>query len=90
MKADNLEKPRSSWPRRRTGAELVVLPEKWNGVGPPEAIRAAAEPIEGGETVEAMRAGRAARHHARRRIGLGAREGREKRSNTCVVFDPRR
>jgi predicted amidohydrolase len=29
------------------GAELVVLPEKWTVLGPPEAIRAAAEPLDG-------------------------------------------
>ena len=29
------------------GAELVVLPEKWTLLGPPEALRAAAEPLDG-------------------------------------------
>src|SRR4051795_5237868 len=29
------------------GAELVVLPEKWTTLGSPEAIRSAAEPLEG-------------------------------------------
>jgi deaminated glutathione amidase len=29
------------------GAELVVLPEKWTVLGPPEAIRSAAEPLDG-------------------------------------------
>jgi deaminated glutathione amidase len=29
------------------GANLVVLPEKWTVLGPPEAIRAAAEPLDG-------------------------------------------
>jgi predicted amidohydrolase len=29
------------------GAELVVLPEKWTILGPPEAIRSAAEPLDG-------------------------------------------
>jgi deaminated glutathione amidase len=29
------------------GAELVVLPEKWTVVGPPEAIRSCAEPLDG-------------------------------------------
>jgi predicted amidohydrolase len=29
------------------GAELVVLPEKWNALGSPEAIRAAAESLDG-------------------------------------------
>jgi deaminated glutathione amidase len=29
------------------GADLVVLPEKWTVLGPPEAIRASAEPLDG-------------------------------------------
>ena len=29
------------------GAELVVLPEKWNVLGPPEVLEAGAEPIDG-------------------------------------------
>jgi predicted amidohydrolase len=29
------------------GAELVVLPEKWTVLGPPEAIRSCAEPLDG-------------------------------------------
>src|SRR5687767_1157444 len=29
------------------GAELVVLPEKWTVLGPPEALRGAAQPLEG-------------------------------------------
>jgi predicted amidohydrolase len=29
------------------GAELVVLPEKWSALGSPDAIRAAAEPLDG-------------------------------------------
>src|SRR4029079_14684964 len=29
------------------GAELVVLPEKWTILGPPEAVRSAAEPLDG-------------------------------------------
>src|SRR5438874_5428661 len=29
------------------GAELVVLPEKWTALGPPEVLRAAAEPLDG-------------------------------------------
>src|SRR3954469_19466163 len=40
------------------GARLVLLPEKWNGVG---NVRGLAEPLDGGETVAAM-AGWARRH----------------------------
>ncbi len=29
------------------GAELVVLPEKWNRLGPPELLAAGAEPLDG-------------------------------------------
>jgi predicted amidohydrolase len=37
------------------GAQLVVLPEKWNGFGSPEILRRNAEELGGGESVEAMR-----------------------------------
>jgi predicted amidohydrolase len=37
------------------GAELVVLPEKWNGVAASSAgLAALAEPLEAGESVDAM------------------------------------
>src|SRR5436190_4506883 len=72
-----------------TGADVVVLPEKWNAIGTTEELHAAAEPLDGGESVEAL-AGWAR--------GLGVtlvggsiterREGREKLSNTSLVFDP--
>jgi predicted amidohydrolase len=70
------------------GAELVVLPEKWNAVGPPDVLHAAAEPLAGGESVDAM-SGWAARHGI---VLVGGsiterREGREKLSNTSLVFD---
>src|SRR3954466_4244763 len=65
-----------------TGADRVVLPEKWNAIGTTEQLHAAAEPLEGGESVEAM-AGWA------RTLGITLvggsiseqREGREKLSN---------
>ncbi|MCD6728150.1 MAG: carbon-nitrogen hydrolase family protein [Solirubrobacteraceae bacterium] len=38
----------------RGGAELVALPEKWNGVGPPERLLEIAEPLDG-PSVTAMR-----------------------------------
>jgi deaminated glutathione amidase len=72
-----------------TGADVVVLPEKWNGIGPAEVMRAVAEPLEGGETVEAMSGW--ARMHGLTLVGgsiVERREGHEKLSNTCVVFDP--
>jgi len=44
----NLERADALTRRAATaGAELVVLPEKWNVLGDPEAIRAGAEPLDG-------------------------------------------
>jgi predicted amidohydrolase len=72
-----------------TGADVVVLPEKWNAIGDAAVSHATAEPLEGGESAAAMS------DWARRRgitlVGgsiTERREGREKLSNTCVVFDP--
>ncbi len=71
------------------GAELVVLPEKFNVLGTAEHYRAGAEPIEGGRTIDW------ARDIARElEIDLVAgsiselREGREKLSNTSVHVGP--
>jgi predicted amidohydrolase len=72
-----------------TGADLVVLPEKWNAIGNPDVLHAAAEGLEDGESVEAMRSW--ARTHGITLVGgsiTERREGREKLSNTCLVFDP--
>ncbi|MBW8742562.1 MAG: carbon-nitrogen hydrolase family protein [Acidobacteria bacterium] len=71
-----------------TGADLVVLPEKWNAIGTPDELHAAAEPLEGGESVEAM--SRWARDHGIALVGgsiTEIRDGREKLSNTSLVFD---
>jgi predicted amidohydrolase len=70
----------------RAGADLVVLPEKWNALGSADVLREAAEPVEGGESVEALRAWA-------RRLGVAIvggsiterRPGREKLSNTSVA-----
>jgi predicted amidohydrolase len=72
-----------------TGADIVVLPEKWNLIGSADDYRAAAEPLEGGESVEAM--SRWARTLGVTLVGgsiTERREGREKLSNTSCVFDP--
>ena len=37
------------------GAELVVLPEKWNLLGPGDLLAERAEPLEGGRAIEAAR-----------------------------------
>jgi deaminated glutathione amidase len=88
-KADNIERAGRLVARAAsTGADLVVLPEKWNGIGPPDFLRANAETLEDGETVEAMSSW--ARDHKVTLVGgsiAERREGREKLSNTCVVFD---
>jgi predicted amidohydrolase len=71
-----------------TGADVVVLPEKWNGIGDAAFYHSTAEPLEGGESVRAMSAW--ARAHGITLVGgsiVELREGREKRSNTSLVFD---
>ena len=89
-KAENIERAEGLVARAAaTGADLVVLPEKWTGIGPPEMMRGLAESLEDGETVEAMSGW--ARTHGVTLVGgsiVERREGREKLSNTCVVFDP--
>jgi predicted amidohydrolase len=72
-----------------TGADVVVLPEKWNAIGSPDTLRANAEPLEGGESVAALRDW--ARTHAITLVGgsiTEIREGRARLSNTCPVFGP--
>jgi deaminated glutathione amidase len=72
-----------------TGADLVLLPEKWTGIGPPDVIRSVAESLDDGEATQAMRGW--ARAHGITLVGgsiVERREDREKLSNTCVVFDP--
>jgi deaminated glutathione amidase len=89
-KAENLERMEPLVARAAsTGADVVLLPEKWNGLGSHQILLDVAEPLEGGETVEAM--SRWARTHGITLVGgsiAERREGREKLSNTSVVFDP--
>jgi predicted amidohydrolase len=89
-KAANLEKAERLVARAAaTGADLVLLPEKWNAIGDAEVLHGAAETLAEGESVEAM-AGWS------RDLGVTLvggsiterRDGREKLSNTSVVFDP--
>jgi predicted amidohydrolase len=90
VKADNLETAERLVARAAAGgADVVLLPEKWDAVSTLEASRAAAGPIPGGETAEAMRSW--ARDHGITLVGGSVnelRDGRDKLSNTCVVFDP--
>jgi deaminated glutathione amidase len=89
-KTDNLERMEPLVARAAaTGADLVLLPEKWNGLGSHEILFDVAEPLDGGETVDAMSGW--ARTHGITLVGgsiAERREGHEKLSNTCVVFDP--
>jgi predicted amidohydrolase len=89
-KASNLEAAERLVARvASTGADIVVLPEKWNAIGGVAVLRAAAEPLDGGESVEAMAGW--ARTHGITLVGgsiTERREGREKLSNTSVAFDP--
>jgi len=88
-KAGNLEKAEKLVARAVSlGAELVVLPEKWNLVGDAEALHDGAETLEQGKSVRAMAAW--AKRHGVVLIGgsiAERREGREKLSNTSLVFD---
>jgi deaminated glutathione amidase len=71
-----------------TGADVVVLPEKWNGIGDAAFYHDTAEPLVGGESVAAM--SQWARAHGITLVGgsiVELRDGREKRSNTSLVFD---
>src|SRR6266516_336831 len=89
-KASNLEKAeRLVAAAAAGGADVVLLPEKWNAIGGVDTLDEAAETIEGGESVEAMR-GWASRHGITLVGGsiTERREGREKLSNTSLVFDP--
>ena len=88
-KAANIEKAEQLVARAAaTGADVVVLPEKWNAIGNPEVLYGAAEMLEDGESVQAM-AGWASTHGITLVGGsiTERREGRDKLSNTSIVFD---
>jgi deaminated glutathione amidase len=88
-KAANLEKTEPLVAKAAaTGADIVVLPEKWNAIGNPDQLHAAAETLEEGESVEAM--SRWAKTLGITLVGgsiTERRDGREKLSNTSIVFD---
>jgi deaminated glutathione amidase len=89
-KAANLETTEQLVARAASlGADVVVLPEKWNAIGDAELLHAAAESLEDGESVGAM--AEWARTHGITLVGgsiTERRAGREKLSNTSLVFDP--
>jgi predicted amidohydrolase len=88
-KAANLEKAeRLVAKAAATGADVVLLPEKWNAIGDAEVLHDAAETLEAGESIEAM--SRWARDLGITLVGgsiTERRDGRDKLSNTSVVFD---
>jgi deaminated glutathione amidase len=88
-KAANLEKAELLVAKAAaTGADVVLLPEKWNAIGDAEVLHGAAETLEGGESVRAMAGW--ARDHGITLVGgtiSERRDGRDKLSNTSVVFD---
>jgi predicted amidohydrolase len=70
------------------GADIVLLPEKWNAIGDAAVYHETAEPLDRGESVAAMSDW--ARRHGITLVGgsiAERREGREKLSNTSLVFD---
>jgi deaminated glutathione amidase len=89
-KADNIERAeRLVGEAAATGADLVLMPEKWTGIGPPDLIRSVAESLDDGEATGAMRSWSA--RHGITLIGgsiVERREGHEKLSNTSIVIDP--
>jgi deaminated glutathione amidase len=88
-KASNLERAERLVARAAaTGADVIVLPEKWNGIGDAEMLQGLAEPL-AGESVSAM--AEWAKRHGVTLVGgsiTELREGREKLSNTSVLLDP--
>ena len=72
----------------RDGAELVVLPEKWNLLGAPDVLRAGAEELDGGRSLQAARGWA-------RELGIDLvagsiterAEGEEKLFNTSALID---
>src|SRR5438128_10745870 len=88
-KAANLEKMERLVAKAAAGgADLVLLPEKWNAIGGVDTLHEAAETIEDGESVAAMR-GWASRHGITLVGGsiTERREGRGNPSNTSPAFD---
>ena len=75
-KAENLERMEPLVARAAaTGADLVLLPEKWNGIGTHEIILDVAEPLDSGESVAAMSAW--AKQHGITLVGGSIVERRE-------------
>ena len=70
------------------GAELVVLPEKWTLLGPPDSLRAAAEPLDGPALGAAADWARELGIHLVAGSFPERVEGEEKLFNTSVLIGP--
>jgi deaminated glutathione amidase len=70
------------------GAELVVLPEKWTVLGPPEALRSAAEPIDGPALAAASSWARELGIHLVAGSVPEVVPGWEKLANTSIMLGP--
>jgi deaminated glutathione amidase len=71
------------------GAELVVLPEKWNLLGPGELLAERAEPLEDGRAIDAAKGW--AREHGLTLVAGSVGErlpGSDRIANTSVLIDP--
>src|ERR687891_648631 len=70
------------------GAELVVLPEKWTALGPPEVLRAGAQPLAGPALQVATGWAQELGIHLVAGSVAERVEGEEKLFNTSVLIDP--
>jgi predicted amidohydrolase len=70
------------------GAELVALPEKWNLLAGPDALRAGAEPLDGPSLSAARGWARELGIHLLAGSIAERVEGQEQLSNTSVLIDP--
>src|ERR687891_934478 len=70
------------------GAELVVLPEKWTALGPPEVLRARAQPLAGPALQVATGWAQELGIHLVAGSVAERVEGEEKLFNTSVLIDP--
>jgi predicted amidohydrolase len=70
------------------GADLVVLPEKWTILGPPEALRAGAEPLDGPLLSAVSGWARVLGIHLLAGSVPEFIPGHEKLANTSVLFGP--
>ena len=85
-KPANLEKAERLVARAAaTGADVVVLPEKWNAIGGPDVFRANAETVESGETFASLSSW--ARRHGVTIVGR-LRYGAPRRAREALQYLP--